>query len=170
VKNKNNRLQKIIEIIQTSRVGCQDVLLKLLQEKGFVVTQATLSRDLKRLKVAKIAGENGEYVYVLPSETTNNLPERKPAPMLTFAGGGVLSIEFSGNLAVIKTRPGYAGGIALDIDASQSPAFLGSIAGDDTILLIIRENISRAHVIEMLSAILPNVTTGVKNEIDTFTI
>lgn len=160
MKNKKNRLQKIIEIISNSKVGCQDLLLKLLHDNGYELTQATLSRDLKRLKVAKLPTEEGAYVYILPKETQPAQTEKVKNSSPLLAGSGFLSIEFSGNLAVIKTRPGYAGGIASDIDTENSNAFLGSIAGDDTILLIIRENISREKVIEVLRQIIPTINNG----------
>ena len=136
-------MDAIREIIRAREIGNQEELLNALRESGFSVTQATLSRDIKQLKVAKVHGGNGDYVYRLPKEEAD-----KPS-----AASGVRrpDVEFSGNLAVLKTRPGYAMGIASDIDAHAANEILGTIAGDDTILVIPREGVSREKVIAVLS-------------------
>jgi transcriptional regulator of arginine metabolism len=156
MKNKKIRHQIIKEIISTSNIGSQDDLLKVLTEKGFSLTQATLSRDLKSLKVVKQATEQGEYHYILPNQLGVEAPVAKVFDS-SFAQKGFLSIDFSGNMAVIKTRPGYAAGIASDIDAKAYTEILGSIAGDDTILLIIREGVSRDTVLDVLSTTIPDI-------------
>ena len=147
MKIKNNRLETLRMIISSQEMGSQEELLSALQEEGFKLTQATLSRDLKQLKVAKAATMGGNYVYVLPNET---MYKRVAVP-------GFVSINFSGNLGVIKTRPGYASAIAWNIDKSDIPFILGSIAGDDTIFIVIREGIRNSEVIESLSQIIPNM-------------
>jgi transcriptional regulator of arginine metabolism len=149
MKNKRNRLQIISEILRSSVVGSQEELLKILLDKQCEVTQATLSRDLKLLKVAKTPLSNGAYKYILP-------PANKPTPIEgTFntlqSHGAVRSIEFSGQLAVVKTKPGYASAIAWDIDNKANDEVLGTIAGDDTILVIPREGVSREDILEMLN-------------------
>lgn len=158
MKNKKIRHQIIKEIISNFSIGSQDDLLKVLAEKGFSLTQATLSRDLKSMKVVKQPTENGEYHYILPAQASNMEGDSSPNENdSSFAKKGFLSLEFSGNMAVIKTKPGYAAGIASDIDSKNSHEFLGSIAGDDTILMIIREDISRETVLEILSSTIPNI-------------
>lgn len=121
-----------------------------MEAEGFIVTQATLSRDLKQLKVAKAASMNGRYVYVLPNETMYRRVQ-KPLParemMLT---PGFLSIQFSGNIGVIKTRPGYASSIAYNIDNSDIPEILGTIAGDDTIMIVVKEGVQEFEIIDLL--------------------
>ena len=133
MKVKNNRLEALRLIISSQQLGSQDELLTALQKEGFKLTQATLSRDLKQLKVAKAASMSGNYVYVLPNETMykrvntpNTIREMMKVP-------GFISINFSGNIGIIKTRPGYASSIAWNIDNSDIPEILGTIAGDDTI-------------------------------------
>lgn len=148
MKNKRNRLQVISEILRSNVVGSQEELLKLLIEKQCEVTQATLSRDLKLLKVAKTPLSNGTYKYILPTYN-------KPMPVQVTSNnvvsyGAVLSIDFSGNLAVVKTKPGYASAIAWDIDNKATDEVLGTIAGDDTILLVPREGISREVILQMM--------------------
>lgn len=157
MKSKNNRLDAIKMIISSKEVGSQEELLQELLKEGYSLTQATLSRDLKQLKVAKAASMNGNYVYVLPNNTMyKRMTEQHSATeMLRF--NGVVNLEFSGNLAVIKTRPGYASSVAYDIDNHNFEEILGTIAGDDTILLVMREGSSRTSVLDALSFIIPNV-------------
>lgn len=152
MKNKKIRHQIIRDIISSSYIGSQDDLLKVLLAKGFSLTQATLSRDLKSMQVSKQATDQGEYHYILPmvSISADSIDG-------SFAQKGFLSIDFSGNMAVMKTRPGYAAGIASDIDAKAYAEVLGTIAGDDTILLIIRENISRDTLLDVLSTTIPSI-------------
>jgi len=149
MKNKRNRLQIISEILRSSVVGSQDELLKLLIEKQCEVTQATLSRDLKLLKVAKTPLSNGAYKYILPS---HNKPLPNQGALNTLVShGAVLSLEFSGQLAVVKTKPGYASAIAWDIDNKATEQVLGTIAGDDTILVIPREGMTREDILNMMN-------------------
>ncbi|WP_185155682.1 arginine repressor [Dysgonomonas sp. 521] len=148
---KRFRHKIIKEILQTNEVSSQDVLLKILIERGFELTQATLSRDIKELKIIKVPTSKGGYTYQL-SENIAAMQDETPLSSLGFA-----SIEFSGQLAVIKTRPGYAMGIAGEIDNKASKYILGTVAGDDTILLIPRENVSREEVVASLSAFIANL-------------
>lgn len=119
MKNKVDRLQAIKEIIISHKISSQEDLLKQLTERGFDLTQATLSRDLKQLQIAKVAGKDGGYLYVMPETAgIGRLANAKNQQHYAGPVSGFLSIEFSGQLAVIKTRPGYASGIAWDIDTS----------------------------------------------------
>jgi len=157
MKVKSNRLEALRLIISSQQLGSQDELLNALQKEGFKLTQATLSRDLKQLKVAKAASMSGNYVYVLPNETMykrvstpNSIREMMKVP-------GFVSINFSGNLGIIKTRPGYASSIAWNIDNSDVPEILGTIAGDDTIFIVIKEGVKHQEVVDALSDIVPNM-------------
>ncbi len=157
MKNKNSRLDSIKIIISSKEIGSQEELLNELAKEGFVLTQATLSRDLKQLKVAKAASMNGNYVYVLPNNTMykRSTEVRNAGEMLMT--NGFVSIRFSGNLAVIRTRPGYASSLAYDIDNQELYQIIGTIAGDDTIMLVIREGITKTEVIQALSSVIPNI-------------
>ena len=148
MKNKRNRIQIISEILRSTVVGSQEELLKILCSRQCEVTQATLSRDLKMLKVAKTPLSNGAYKYVLPSYN-KPLPNTGSFNTLV-AHGAVLSLEFSGQLAVVKTKPGYASAIAWDIDNKANEQVLGTIAGDDTILVIPREGVTRDDILDMM--------------------
>lgn len=155
MKKKANRLDAIKLIISNKEISCQEELLKELTQEGFELTQATLSRDLKQLKVAKAASMNGKYVYVLP----NNIMYKRNVDQSTsemMLNNGFKSLHFSGNLAVIKTRPGYASSIAYDIDNRQFEDILGTIAGDDTIMLVLREDIDQRVIRSFLSFIIPH--------------
>ena len=157
MKEKNNRLEALRLIISSQQLGSQDELLNALQKEGFKLTQATLSRDLKQLKVAKAATMGGNYIYVLPNDTMykristpSNIREMMQVP-------GFVSINFSGNMGVIKTRPGYASAIAWNIDSSDIPEIIGTTAGDDTIFIVIKEGIRHQEVIEALHDVIPSM-------------
>ena len=156
-KVKTDRLEALKMIISSQELGSQSELLTALDKEGFHLTQATLSRDLKQLKVAKAASMNGKYVYVLPNETMYRrvkTPRRASEMQLT---SGFLSINFSGNMGVIRTRPGYASSIAYNIDNNDVPDVLGTIAGDDTIFIVIKEGADNADVIDELTYIIPDI-------------
>ena len=100
---------------------------------------------------------NGNYVYVLPNNTMYKRMTDPQRASEMLRHNGFVSVEFSGNIAVIKTRPGYASSLAYDIDMHNFYEIIGTIAGDDTIMLVIRENISRTDVLDALSTIIPNI-------------
>ena len=153
---KSDRLDTIKMIISSQEVGSQEDLLQALNQEGYVLTQATLSRDLKQLKVAKAANVNGKYVYVLPNDI---LYKRNHVHGVNemMRNTGFVSLQFSGNIAVIRTRPGYASSIAYDIDNRENSLILGTIAGDDTIMMVLKETASYRSVKEFLSEIIPNL-------------
>ena len=138
--SKKARLETIRNILETEAIENQEILLRKLEAKGFQITQATLSRDIKRLKVVSYVYRLPDYQYTLQSQDKDIQNNFK--------------VEFSGNLAVVKTRPGYAMGIASDIDMHAPHEILGTIAGDDTILIIPREGISRDKIVKALSMFL----------------
>jgi Arginine repressor len=139
---KERRLQIITHIINNEVIRNQDDLIKSLAKKEIFVTQATLSRDIKELKIIKKHDENNLYVYSLPEPTSAVFETNET---------NRFKIEFSGNLAVLKTLPGYAMAIAFEIDKHNPREIAGTIAGDDTILVIPREGYSREQVALALS-------------------
>ena len=149
MKNKRNRLQVISDILRSNVVGSQEELLSLLNDRQCEVTQATLSRDLKLLKVAKTPLSNGTYKYILPQY--NKPIKTQNVTNTLISHGAVLSVDFTGNLAVVKTKPGYASAIAWDIDNKATQEVLGTIAGDDTILLVPREGVTREEILDMMN-------------------
>ena len=157
MKVKKSRLETLRMIISSRELGNQEELLAALQQEGFKLTQATLSRDLKQLKVAKAATMNGNYVYVLPNATMYKRVSSPAQIKEMMQVRGFISIQFSGNMAVIRTKPGYASSIAYNIDNSEIPYILGTIAGDDTIFMVIQENIDEHDVVTALKKVVPNM-------------
>jgi len=157
MKEKNSRLEALRMIISSQQLGSQEELLAALQREGFKLTQATLSRDLKQLKVAKAASMNGNYVYVLPNETMYKRISTPQQVRTMLQEPGFQSINFSGNMGVIKTRPGYASSIAWHIDNSDIPPILGTIAGDDTIFIVIKQGYTDKEVVAALGNVVPNI-------------
>lgn len=157
MKIKTSRMEALKMLISSQELGSQEEVLQALAKEGYTVTQATLSRDLKQLKVAKAASMNGRYEYVLPNETMyKRVPNPRSAREMLMTSG-FTSINFSGNMIVIKTRPGYASSIAYNIDNSDIPQILGTIAGDDTIFLVKKEGTREKDIIDLLAEIIPDI-------------
>lgn len=144
---------EIRRLIANNNISSQDDLMKLLIKKGYVLTQATLSRDLKYLRVAKMPNDNAGYVYILPDK-------EQAVDDVEVAGssfGVLVSIDFAQGMAILKTLPGHAGSIAYNIDHLNAYEVGGTIAGDDTILLIPRDGVSKSDLINMLKMRLPGL-------------
>lgn len=133
---KPGRHAAILDIVSTTDVETQEELAKLLEDRGFAVTQATVSRDIKALGLVKVPAPNGRYRYAVPVE-------RSPVEALKRARKAfadfVTVIEASGNLVVVKTESGAAQGVAATIDQLQWPEVLATVAGDDSILVVARD-------------------------------
>jgi len=155
MKNRTKRQLAIKQAILKNRIGSQDELLHILKDQGYELTQATLSRDLKILKVAKIPDSALGYVYVIQEAAKSD--SQRDNSRINFLADGFRDLQFSGNLAVIKTMPGYASSLAVVIDNAQPYEVIGTIAGDDTILIIMREGISRSDLINCLILIMPTL-------------
>lgn len=146
MRSKSDRIETLKMIISSQQLGNQEEVLRALSDEGFNLTQATLSRDMKQLKVAKAASMNGKYVYVLPNETMYRRVAKPSTAREMLHTPGFVSMSFSGNMAVIKTRPGYASSIAYNIDNNDIPEILGTIAGDDTIFIVMKEGTSKLRL------------------------
>lgn len=146
MRSKSDRIETLKMIISSQQLGSQEEVLRALSDEGFNLTQATLSRDMKQLKVAKAASMNGKYVYVLPNETMYRRVAKPSTAREMLRSPGFISLSFSGNMAVVKTRPGYASSIAYDIDNNDIPEILGTIAGDDTIFIVMKEGTSKLRL------------------------
>ena len=131
---KTNRQSKIIEIIQKNEVETQDELSALLEKDGFRVTQATVSRDIRELKLTKIPTAGGRQKYAVITDAPEN-PSKKYERVLR---EGFLSMDMAQNILVIKTVSGMASAVCAAIDAMKMREIVGSIAGDDTIMCAIR--------------------------------
>ena len=131
---KTNRQSKIIEIIQKNEVETQDELSALLEKDGFRVTQATVSRDIRELKLTKIPTASGRQKYAVITDAPENLSKKYERVIRE----GFLSMDMAQNILVIKTVSGMASAVCAAIDAMKMREIVGSIAGDDTIMCAIR--------------------------------
>ena len=158
MSEKMERLSALRQIIELNRIGKQEDLLNILKQRGFNVTQATLSRDLKELKVGKIPDYDYGYVYALPN---TNIRTRIKATD-KFSSLGFQSINVSGNIAVVKTKSGYANSFATIIDELYLSEIVGTLAGNDTILLIIKEGVSYQELKKALVLNIPELSEFIK--------
>lgn len=134
--NKGQRHIKIREIVTNEEIETQDDLVQRLREEGFNVTQATVSRDIKELHLVKVPLADGRYKYSLPKEQRfNPIQKLKRALIDSF-----VSIDYTNNLIVMKTLPGNANAIGALIDNLDWEEIMGTICGDDTILIICKKN------------------------------
>ena len=131
---KTNRQSKIIEIIQKNEVETQDELSALLEKDGFRVTQATVSRDIRELKLTKIPTASGRQKYAVITDAPENLSKKYERVLRE----GFLSMDMAQNILVIKTVSGMAMAVAAAIDAMHLHEIVGCIAGDDTIMCAVR--------------------------------
>ena len=132
---KSERQEKILEIISKESVETQESLAEKLKTWGFTVTQATISRDIKELGLIKIPGNNNIFHYAYPQKiTTQRMDDR----IIKYFRDVVLSLDISENLIVIKTQPGGAQGAAAAIDQAGWKEIIGTVGGDDTILVVIK--------------------------------
>jgi len=155
MKVRFKRQAEIRKIIQKGNVHSQDELLFELKGMGFDLTQATLSRDLKEMQIAKVPHPAKGYIYVVPEgEKNKSTPEIK---RVNYLADGFRDLRFSGNLAILRTQPGYANTIAAVIDKAEPWEILGTVAGDDTILIIMKEGISKLDLINALVLIMPKL-------------
>ena len=127
--------------------------MKLLEKRGYELTQATLSRDLKYLKVAKMPDDHTGYVYILPDKDL--VVENSDSQDSRY--NGLVSINFAQGMAVLRTLPGHASSIAYTMDNLDAYEIAGTIAGDDTILHIPRDGVSRSDLINLLKLRMPGL-------------
>lgn len=146
--NRQYRLRTIAQILNAQVITSQEQLTQALSMQGIEITQATLSRDLRDLRAEKKVLANGVTKYIIP---TNPVVEKKVLGMDSeIARLSIRSIDFCGQFAVVKTKPGYANAVAYDIDDRGTALILGTIAGDDTILVIPRETTTRDQLYDFL--------------------
>jgi transcriptional regulator of arginine metabolism len=143
---KAERLEAVKQIIRDSRISSQEQLLSELIKKGFDVTQATLSRDLKQIKVSKVANGNEGYMYSIPGYHKDAQAEASSAVYIEDLKRGFISLSFSGNICVMKTLVGHANSVAAAIDNIEIPGIIGTVAGDDTILAVMSEKADRGRI------------------------
>lgn len=161
MKNRNERLMEIRRLIAGSNISSQEELMKLLEKQGYELTQATLSRDLKYLKVAKMPDNNAGYVYILPDKEQVIDEESTGGADGSSSIQGLVSVDFAQGMAILKTLPGHASSIAYILDNLDAYEVAGTIAGDDTILLIPRDGVSKADLLKLLQIRVPAFSNNI---------
>ena len=135
---KTQRQQAILQHISRQEIETQDDLISLLTADGYKVTQATISRDIRELKISKVLGSNGKYRYSVAENISSVHSVHKEGLKSTYSSA-IISIENAENIIVIKTHPGLAQAVAAGIDAMHLGGILGCVAGDDTIITVARD-------------------------------
>lgn len=148
MKNKIERLNLIRQIIGKEHIGSQEDLIKRLAEYGVQATQSTLSRDFKEINISKMSHPEKGYIYVLSEKLASEIVSNTAA---------VLGIKFSHNIAVVVTKSGYASAISVIIDSHKIEEIVGSIAGDNNIILILHENTTHEEVTAKLANLFPSL-------------
>lgn len=152
MQDRKMRKHAIRQIVGSQRIDSQERLLAELGKAGYACTQTTLSRDLRQLRISKLRMPNGKSVYALPSETQNLVqPMREDMEKTRWR------IMFSGNIMVVHTPPGHAGMAAYDIDKTGHPFFIGTVAGDDTVMVVMAENVANDDAKRAIQSILPQL-------------
>lgn len=146
---KIERQSKILQLINENEVETQEDLAKMLINEGFLVTQATVSRDIRDLKLTKVTSNSGSQKYVVLPDKDNNLNEK----YIRVFQDGFISMDHANNIIVVKSLVGMANAVAAAIDSMCFEEIIGSIAGDDTIFLAVRTDENALHVMEKLRRI-----------------
>ncbi len=148
---KSERLALIKQIISEEFISSQEELIKSLEARGVKATQSTLSRDFKEINISKTPHPEKGYIYVLAEHIaphneggTSNL------------GDAVIGIKFSGNIGVITTKSGYASAVSVVVDNRKSPNVLGTVAGDNVIIMVLKEGVEHHEIVEMLQSVFPS--------------
>lgn len=143
---KSARQVTILDIIEKQSIETQEELAEALRARGIQVTQATVSRDIKELRLLKVLSSDGTYKYATADKAENGLNDR----FIRMLAESLLSVAASGNLVVVKTLSGSANMAAEALDSMHWPEILGSLAGDNTILLVVREGDEAHAVVERI--------------------
>ena len=147
---RTGRQLKLIEIINKNEIETQEALAEALRNEGYLVTQATVSRDIKDLGLIKVMTPNKIYKYAQPASTE----QKSSGKMLNLFRECVISIDYAGHLIVIKTVSGGANSAATLVDKLNFPEVMGCVAGDDTILVVIKDQQKIVPIVEKLKSLL----------------
>ncbi len=147
---KTKRQSKMLELIRKNEIETQEEILAYLLKEGFAVTQATVSRDIRELKLTKIATSGGKQKYAVLNEPTDDLSEK----YVRVLKDGFISMDMAQNILVIKTVSGMANAVCASIDAMNIHEIVGTIAGDDTIMCAIRTTEDTVAIMKKLRKIV----------------
>ena len=150
---KTARQEKILEIIEKYEVETQEELIAYLVAEGVPVTQATVSRDIRELKLSKVLTGRGRYRYIRSNQNKGSVSVR----FNTALADSIHTVDYAGNLIVLKTSPGLASAVATGIDAMHIIEVLGCVAGDDTIMVVARSEESAADISEKLKGMMKTI-------------
>lgn len=150
---KNKRQEKILEIIGRYDIETQDDLIDRLEREGFAVTQATVSRDIRELKLSKVLTGRGTYRYVRGEHNSVDVNVKFNNALVE----SIQRVDYAGNIIVLKTYPGLASAVATGIDAINMVEILGSIAGDDTIMVVVRDENSAEEIADKLKNMIKSI-------------
>lgn len=144
---KSERHQKIIELINTYNISTQTELTNRLIEAGFDVTQATASRDLQELRVIKVTSADGTYKYATAKDTDIKINDK----LQTVFEQCLVSVDYAVNIVVLKTISGAAQAVGYALDSFTWEEIIGSIAGDDTVMIVVRNEKSAKQLVSRLT-------------------
>lgn len=147
---KSGRQEKIVALVSKYEIETQESLICMLRKEGYDVTQATVSRDIRELKLAKVLTSRGSYRYVLPSKNE----QQDSFKFNTALVESIRNVDFACNIVVLKTYPGMANAVATGLDSIESPDILGCVAGDDTIIVIAQSNDKAKEISEKIRTML----------------
>ncbi len=150
---KKNRQEKMLELITRYEIETQDELIEHLRESGFDVTQATVSRDIRELKIAKMTTGKGTYRYVLPKQVEGSAGIKFNTALVD----SIIKVDYACNLVVLKTYPGLANAVAVGIDAMNLGQILGCVAGDDTIMIVTRDESAAEGLSDRLHDLMKSI-------------
>ena len=150
---KLSRHSKILDLISTYNIDTQEELAKRLSEAGYSVTQATISRDIKDLKLVKVLGDDGVYKYVQSGGKESSPPDKNFTSIMS---NSVIAVETAMNIVVIKTHSGMAQAVGFVIDSTGFDEIIGCVAGDDTLLCVTKNEKTASHLMEKIKMIIRN--------------
>ncbi len=150
---KSERLSIIKRIIAEELIGSQEELIQHLERRGIHATQSTLSRDFKEINISKMPHPEKGYIYV----SAENIVSRSEFGTSNL-GDAIMGVKFSGNMGVIITKSGYANAIGVIVDSRKSPYILGTVAGDNTIIMVLREDASHKLIMDVLISAFPELS------------
>lgn len=151
---RQQRERAILEIVRSRPVTTQAELVRALRQRGLRVTQATVSRDIKRLGLVKVAGPEGTYHYAPPDALRNTPPPAAFENLRSAFRAFVTEVDQGEAIVLVKTLSGRANAVAIAVDEARIPEIAGTVAGDDTILVVVRRELDRPKVIRMLRDLL----------------
>ena len=150
---KRNRQEKMMELISRYEIDTQDELIARLRENGYDVTKATVSRDIRELKIAKITTGKGTYRYVLPKQMETGSGMKFNSSLID----SIVTVDHAANIVVLKTYPGLANAVAVGIDSMNMQQILGCVAGDDTIMVVSRDEECAKIIADRFHTLMNNI-------------